>query len=67
LGARPYLPSGEQPDVSYPMILVTGRRLEHYNAGTMTRRKGDRSERTAGLTHRQPFRPALLDRSTLVK
>ena len=38
LGARPYLPPGEQPDASYPMVLVTGRRLEHYNAGTMTRR-----------------------------
>jgi formate dehydrogenase alpha subunit len=38
LGARPYLPPGEQPDPEYPMILVTGRRLEHYNAGTMTRR-----------------------------
>jgi formate dehydrogenase major subunit len=38
LGARPYLPPGEQPDDAYPFILVTGRRLEHYNAGTMTRR-----------------------------
>ena len=38
LGARPYLPPGEQPDAIYPMILITGRRLEHYNAGTMTRR-----------------------------
>ena len=37
-GCRPYLPPGEQPDPEYPMILVTGRRLEHYNAGTMTRR-----------------------------
>jgi predicted molibdopterin-dependent oxidoreductase YjgC len=38
LGASPYLPPGEQPDATYPLILVTGRRLEHYNAGTMTRR-----------------------------
>jgi formate dehydrogenase major subunit len=38
LGSRPYLPPGEQPDATYPLILVTGRRLEHYNAGTMTRR-----------------------------
>ena len=38
LAARPYLPPGEVPDRDYPMILVTGRRLEHYNAGTMTRR-----------------------------
>jgi formate dehydrogenase major subunit len=38
LGVRPYLPPGEQPDEAYPFVLVTGRRLEHYNAGTMTRR-----------------------------
>jgi formate dehydrogenase major subunit len=38
LAARPYLPPGEEPDADYPMILITGRRLEHYNAGTMTRR-----------------------------
>jgi formate dehydrogenase alpha subunit len=38
LAAKPYLPPGEQPDESYPFILVTGRRLVHYNAGTMTRR-----------------------------
>jgi formate dehydrogenase alpha subunit len=40
-GARPYLPPGEQPDAEYPFVLVTGRRLEHYNAGTMTRRTGN--------------------------
>jgi formate dehydrogenase major subunit len=38
LAARPYLPPGEEPDSRYPYVLVTGRRLEHYNAGTMTRR-----------------------------
>jgi formate dehydrogenase major subunit len=38
LAAKPYLPPGEQPDASYPFLLVTGRRLVHYNAGTMTRR-----------------------------
>jgi formate dehydrogenase major subunit len=38
LAARPYLPPGEAPDADYPFVLVTGRRLEHYNAGTMTRR-----------------------------
>jgi formate dehydrogenase alpha subunit len=38
LGASPYLPPGERPDEAYPFVLVTGRRLEHYNAGTMTRR-----------------------------
>jgi len=38
LAARPYLPPGEQPDGDYPFMLVTGRRLVHYNTGSMTRR-----------------------------
>lgn len=33
-----YLPPGEEPDAEYPLVLVTGRVLQHYNAGTMTRR-----------------------------
>lgn len=28
----------EQPDTEYPLILTTGRRREHYNCGSMTRR-----------------------------
>jgi formate dehydrogenase major subunit len=38
LAALPYLPPGESPDDDYPLILVTGRRWEHYNSGGMTRR-----------------------------
>jgi formate dehydrogenase major subunit len=38
LAAVPYLPPGEQPDDDYPLLLITGRRLEHYNSGSMTRR-----------------------------
>ncbi|MFC7759907.1 formate dehydrogenase subunit alpha [Catellatospora bangladeshensis] len=38
LAARPWLPPGELPDSRYPFVLITGRRLAHYNAGTMTRR-----------------------------
>ena len=34
----PYKPPGDAADDEFPLILVTGRRLEHYNAGTMTRR-----------------------------
>jgi len=37
----PYKPPGDQADDEFPFILVTGRRLEHYNAGTMTRRTGN--------------------------
>jgi formate dehydrogenase major subunit len=39
--ALPYKPPGDSADDEYPLILVTGRRLEHYNAGTMTRRTGN--------------------------
>ncbi|WP_183101331.1 formate dehydrogenase subunit alpha, partial [Nocardioides pelophilus] len=38
LAAFDWLPPGEQPDTAYPYTLITGRRLEHYNSGTMTRR-----------------------------
>ncbi len=33
-----YVPPTETPDETYPLILTTGRRLEHYHTGTMTRR-----------------------------
>ena len=36
--ALPYKEPGDHADDEFPLILVTGRRLEHYNAGTMTRR-----------------------------
>ncbi|MDH4183191.1 MAG: formate dehydrogenase subunit alpha [Nitrospinota bacterium] len=34
----PHIPPNEAPDKEYPLTLVTGRRLEHYNNGSMTRR-----------------------------
>ncbi|MCE3267061.1 MAG: formate dehydrogenase, alpha subunit [Solirubrobacterales bacterium] len=39
--ALPYKEPGDAADDDFPLILVTGRRLEHYNAGTMTRRTGN--------------------------
>jgi formate dehydrogenase major subunit len=36
--ALPYKAPGDHADEEFPLILVTGRRLQHYNAGTMTRR-----------------------------
>ena len=33
-----YRPSPEQCDAEYPLVLITGRRLYQFNAGTMTRR-----------------------------
>jgi formate dehydrogenase major subunit len=35
---RPFLPAKELPDDEYPFILNTGRVLEHWHTGTMTRR-----------------------------
>jgi formate dehydrogenase major subunit len=43
LAAVEWLPPGEEPDAEYPFTLITGRRLAHYNSGSMTRR-------TANLT-----------------
>ena len=36
--ARPYEPPPEVPDKEYPFWLCTGRVLEHWHTGTMTRR-----------------------------
>ncbi len=33
-----YWPAEEEPDGNYPFLLITGRRLPHYNCGSMTRR-----------------------------
>jgi formate dehydrogenase major subunit len=30
--------ANEQPDAEYPMVLITGRQLEHWHTGSMTRR-----------------------------
>ena len=35
---RPYEPPPEVPDEDYPFWLCTGRVLEHWHTGTMTRR-----------------------------
>ncbi len=32
------VPPGEEPDTEYPLILTTGRQLEHWHTGAMTRR-----------------------------
>jgi formate dehydrogenase major subunit len=33
-----YIPPDEKPDDEYPMVLTTGRQLEHWHTGSMTRR-----------------------------
>jgi formate dehydrogenase major subunit len=32
------IPANERPDAAYPMVLITGRQLEHWHTGSMTRR-----------------------------
>jgi formate dehydrogenase major subunit len=32
------IPANERPDEQYPMVLITGRQLEHWHTGSMTRR-----------------------------
>ena len=38
--AADLIPAAEQPDPAYPMVLITGRQLEHWHTGAMTRRSG---------------------------
>ncbi len=32
------IPADERPDAEYPLVLITGRQLEHWHTGSMTRR-----------------------------
>jgi formate dehydrogenase major subunit len=34
------IPANERPDGEYPFVLITGRQLEHWHTGAMTRRAG---------------------------
>ncbi|MBI2754773.1 MAG: formate dehydrogenase subunit alpha [Betaproteobacteria bacterium] len=34
------IPAAERPDSVYPMVLITGRQLEHWHTGAITRRSG---------------------------
>ncbi|MDQ5848351.1 MAG: formate dehydrogenase subunit alpha [Pseudomonadota bacterium] len=34
------IPANERPDNEYPMVLITGRQLEHWHTGAITRRSG---------------------------
>jgi formate dehydrogenase major subunit len=34
------VPAAERPDAEYPMVLITGRQLEHWHTGAITRRAG---------------------------
>ena len=36
--AAKVIPAAERPDAEYPFVLITGRQLEHWHTGSMTRR-----------------------------
>jgi formate dehydrogenase major subunit len=51
------IPPDEQPDADYPMVLTTGRQLEHWHTGAMTRRATQLdSDRAGGDRHARPGR-----------
>ena len=52
------IPADERPDAEYPMVLITGRQLEHWHTGSMTRRADACSTRSS------PTRPRCCTRST---
>src|ERR1700730_12339528 len=53
-------PPDEQPDAAYPFILTTGRQLEHWHTGAMTRR-------AATLDALEPGAVASVSRGTIAK
>jgi formate dehydrogenase major subunit len=53
-------PPDEQPDADYPFILTTGRQLEHWHTGAMTRR-------AATLDALEPSAVASVSRGTIAK
>ncbi|MEP7281773.1 MAG: molybdopterin-dependent oxidoreductase, partial [Rubrivivax sp.] len=52
------VPADERPDADYPLVLITGRQLEHWHTGSMTRR-------SAVLDAIEPEPVALLHPATL--
>ena len=54
------IPANEQPDANYPLVLITGRQLEHWHTGSMTRRAAvlDALEpmASASMNHREMAR-----------
>ncbi|MBL8705477.1 MAG: formate dehydrogenase subunit alpha, partial [Rhodospirillales bacterium] len=54
------VPPDEQPDAEYPMVLTTGRQLEHWHTGAMTRR-------ATTLDALEPSAIACISRGTIAK
>ncbi len=54
------IPAAERPDADYPFVLITGRQLEHWHTGSMTRR-------TAVLDALEPLATASLHGADLAR
>lgn len=54
LSAIDFKPTPEQPTPEFPYILITGRDLYHFNAGTMTYRTPDKEIHDSDLLHLHP-------------
>jgi formate dehydrogenase major subunit len=54
------IPANERPDANYPFVLITGRQLEHWHTGAMTRR-------ASVLDALEPSAVASVSRGTLEK
>ena len=52
------IPADERPDAEYPMVLITGRQLEHWHTGSMTRR-APRSMRSSRIRSPRSIRSTL--------
>ena len=58
LVAAQLIPAAERPDEAYPFVLITGRQLEHWHTGSMTRR-------SSALDAIEPFPVASLNSKDL--
>ncbi len=50
-----YKPTSEHTSADYPFILITGRELYHFNAGTMTYRTPNKKIRNSDFLHLHPM------------
>ncbi len=68
LARIPYVRTPEQPDDRYPLLLTTGRTLDHFNAGTMTYRTANsrlRPSDTLDMSPEDAARYGLADGETV--
>ncbi|AEV98647.1 formate dehydrogenase subunit alpha [Niastella koreensis] len=60
LSAIEFKPTPEQAAISYPFILITGRELYHFNAGTMTYRTANKEICQSDQLHLNPIDASII-------